>query len=120
MGRERFAGYLAEFLTGAGYAIERIDTNDPAESTVKAHLTRMNPAVPDGAKEIELRLYPNSGGAFARWVLPATIPEPERARLDRFVRELVQAVERAVATESHATAKVTRPPSAHLPWEAPA
>src|SRR5579864_6593356 len=90
MGRERFAGYLAEFLEGAGYTIERTDTNDPAESTVRARLSKMNPAVPDGAKEIELRLYPNSGGAYARWMLPATISDADRSRLDRFVRELVQ------------------------------
>jgi hypothetical protein len=119
MGRERFAGYLADFLTSAGYQIERTDTNEPPESTVRAHLTRMNPAVPDGAKEIELRLYPNSGGAYARWVLPSGVSDTDRSRLDRFVRELVTHVERAVATESHATAKVTRPPSAHLPWESP-
>jgi hypothetical protein len=118
MGRERFAGYLAEFLTEAGYSVERTDTNDPAESTVHARLTRMNPAVPDGAREIEFRLYPNSGGAYARWILPATVTDGDRGRLDRFVRELVTHVERAVATESHATAKVTKAPAAHLPWEA--
>lgn len=117
MGRERFAGYLAEFLQSAGYTVDRTDTNEPAESTVRARLGRMNPAVPDGAKEIEVRCYPNSGGAFARWVLPSAIADADRARLDRFVRELVQHVERAVATESHATAKVTRAPAAHLPWE---
>ncbi|MCI4317509.1 MAG: hypothetical protein L3J96_03135 [Thermoplasmata archaeon] len=117
MGRERFAGYLSEFLTGAGYTIERTDSTEPAESRVKATLGRMNPAVPDGAKELMFRFYPTSGGAACVWISPTSVPDAERERLSRLVREMISHVERAVSTESHATAKVTRPLTGRLPWE---
>ncbi|MGI0132342.1 MAG: hypothetical protein ACREDK_04535 [Thermoplasmata archaeon] len=118
MGRERFAGYIADFLTGAGFTVERSESADPAASRVKAKLARMNPAVPDGAKEIEIVLEPTSGGASCTWVQPVEVPGADRERLDRLIRELVAHVERAVLTESHATAKVTRSPGFHFPWTA--
>jgi hypothetical protein len=117
MGRERFAGYIADFLTAAGFSVERTESSEPAESRVRATLSKMNPAVPDGAKELEFRLFPTSGGAACIWVGPTSIPDPDRARLDRLVREMVSQLERSVSTESHATAKVTRAPAARLPWE---
>jgi hypothetical protein len=117
MGRERFAGYLSDFLTGAGYTIERTESTDPAESRVRATLGRMNPAVPEVAKELTFRFYPTSGGAACVWLSPTSVPDGERERLTRLVREMVSHVERAVSTESHATAKVTRPPAGPLPWE---
>ena len=117
MGRERFAGYLAEFLATAGFTVERTELADPPESRVGARLKRMNPAVPDSAAELAFRIYPTSGGAAVEWVRPAAVPDADRSRMDRFVREFALHVERAVLTESHATAKVSRAPNARLPWE---
>lgn len=116
MGRERFAGYIADFLSGIGFAVERSESTEPAQSRVRATLTRMNPAVPDGARELEFVLEPTSGGAACTWVQPISVPPPDRPRLDRLERELVAHVERAVLTESHATAKVTRAPGFESPW----
>jgi hypothetical protein len=118
IGRERFAGFLAEFLESAGFRVERADTTEPAESWVRGQLARMNPAVPDGGREVAVRVYPTSGGAAAAWTHPTTLAPGERARMDRFVREFVAHVERAVMTGTHATAKVSRPPGGRLPWEA--
>jgi hypothetical protein len=36
--------------------------------------------------------------------------------MDRLVREIMSHLERAIATESHATAKVLRPAEPRLPW----
>ncbi len=119
IGRERFAGYLAEFLTSAGYAVERSETTEPSESRVRARLVRMNPAVPPAAATVEFRLYPTSGGAAVVWEAPIAVPPAELPRLDRFVREMTSHLERAVATESHATAKVVRPSDSRVPWGAP-
>src|ERR1700720_1165197 len=88
MGRERFAGYLSDFLAGAGYTIERTESAEPAESRVKATLGRMNPAVPDGPKELTFRFYPTSGGAACVWTSPTSVPDVERERLTRLVREM--------------------------------
>lgn len=118
MGRERFAGYLGDFLASLGYRVDRTDSTEPSESRVHAELARMNPAVPDGARELSFRLYPTSGGAAVAWVGPTSVPTADRPRLDRLVREMVAHLERAVATETHATAKVTRAPDLRLPWEA--
>ncbi len=118
IGRERFAGYLADFLTSAGFSVDRTDSNEPAESRVTARLSRMNPAVPEGAREVAFRVFPTSGGAVAAWTAPTHLEAADRARMDRFVREFGSHVERAVLTESHATAKVTRVPDARLPWTA--
>jgi len=116
IGRERFGGYLADYLTSIGYAVERSDTTDPMESHVKGRLERMNPAVPPAAKELAFRFYPTSGGAALVWEAPTSIPAEELARMDRLVREMSAHLERAVATESHATAKVVRPSDPRLPW----
>jgi hypothetical protein len=116
IGRERFAGYLADYLTELGYSVERSESSEPSESRVRARLERMNPAVPPSAQDVAYRLYPTSGGAAVVWETPTAIPTEERGRMDRFVRELTAHLERAVATESHATAKVTRPTESHLPW----
>lgn len=118
IGRERFAGYLAEFLESSGFAVERTDSGEPAETAVVGRLARTNPAVPDGGREVAFRIYPTSGGAAAEWSRPTTLPGTERERMDRFAREFVAHVERAVMTGSHATAKVTRAPGAHYPWDA--
>ncbi len=118
MGRERFAGYLAEFLQSAGFTVDRKENGDPPTSIVTATLTKMNPAVPDGARVLEFRFYPTSGGASMAWIGPTEVPEADRPRLDRFVRELVAHLERVISTESHATAKVTKAPTATVPWQA--
>jgi hypothetical protein len=117
IGRERFAGNLAEALGAFGYAVERSESAEPPESWVVGRLARMNPAIPDSAKELRFRLTPTSGGAAVAWVGPTEVPQGDRSRLDRMVRELASALERAVLTESHATARVTRSPDVRLPWE---
>ena len=119
IGRERFAGYLADYLKSNGFDVERTDGGSTNESVVAAKLVRMNPAVPPAAKELRFRLYPTSGGAAVIWVFPETIPDAERNAMSRFTRELVAHLQRSVATESHATAKVSSPPNARLPWETP-
>jgi len=116
IGRERFAGNLADCLTEMGYAIERSESTEPPESRLTARLSRMNPAVPESARELRFSLTPTSGGAVIAWVAPTEVPASDRPRLDRMVREITAGLERAVLTESHATAKVTKPPQAHLPW----
>jgi hypothetical protein len=119
MGRERFAGYLADYLTALGYLVERTESTDPAESRVAAKLEKMNPAIPASASELRFRLTPTSGGAAVVWEAPVAVPESDRPRLDRMVREFVAHLERAVSTESHATAKVVPPPKPHVPWNSP-
>jgi hypothetical protein len=117
IGRERFVGYVADYLTSIGYDVEKRESTEPLESYLTAKLTKMNPAVPPAAYEMSYRFYPTSGGAALVWETPTTIPVDERARMDRLVREMTLHLERAIATESHATAKVTRPTDARLPWE---
>ncbi|HZY71396.1 MAG TPA: hypothetical protein VFF67_10530 [Thermoplasmata archaeon] len=117
IGRERFASHIAEYLTSAGFAVERTESTDPSESGVLARLNRMNPAVPDGGKEIAFHVYPTSGGSAATWDRPESITEPDRPRMIRFARELFAHVERSVLTETHGTSKVTRAPGSQLPWE---
>jgi hypothetical protein len=119
IGRERFAGYIAEYLTGIGYTVERDEVPEPPATRIVAQLSRMNPSVPAVAKRLEFRLVPTSGGSTAAWVAPTEIPPEERGRLDRMVRELVAALERSVLTESHATARVSKAPDVRLPWETP-
>ncbi|MGI0129318.1 MAG: hypothetical protein ACREDE_04755 [Thermoplasmata archaeon] len=116
IGRERFAGYLADYLGTIGYSIERIDSTEPSLSRVRGRLEKMNPAVPPVARELVFRLYPTSGGAALVWEAPTEIPADERARMDRLVAEISSHLVRAVATESHATAKVAAPADSHLPW----
>jgi hypothetical protein len=117
IGRERFAGYLADYLGGLGYTVERSESAEPSESRISAKLTKMNPAVPGAAQDVRFRFYPTSGGAALVFEAPTEVPEAERARMDRWVRELVLHLERAISTESHATAKVTKAPEARLPWD---
>ncbi|HEY6239162.1 MAG TPA: hypothetical protein VIZ68_08265 [Thermoplasmata archaeon] len=119
MGRERFAGYLADYLTALGYLVERTESTDPAESRVAAKLEKMNPAIPASASELRFRLTPTSGGAAVVWEAPVAVPASDRPRLDRMVREFVAHLERAVSTESHATAKVVPPPKPRVPWNSP-
>lgn len=119
MGRERFAGYLADYLVTLGYEVDRTDSTEPAETRISAKLKRMNPAVPESAKELKFRLNPTSGGAAVVWEHPATVADGDRGRLDRLVRELQAHLERAVLTESHATAKVVAAPIPRLPWAPP-
>jgi len=116
IGRERFAAYLADYLTSLGFTVERTDSNEPAESRVRGQLTRMNPAVPPAGAQLAFRLYPTSGGAALVWEAPTEVPAADKARMDRMVREMSSHLERAVATESHATAKVVIPTEARLPW----
>jgi hypothetical protein len=119
IGRERFAGYLADYLGSIGYRVERRDASDPMESYVKGELQKMSPAVPPAAHSLAFRLYPTSGGAAVVWQAPTEVPTDQKSRMDRLVREMESHLERAVHTESHATAKVVRPPSPHLPWTTP-
>ncbi len=116
IGRERFATYLAEYLGTIGYTVERTEGSEPTESRVKGRLDRMNPALPPAASALEFRLYPTSGGAALVWQVPTEVPADERQRMDRLVREISSHLERAIATESHATAKVVRPAESRLPW----
>ena len=116
IGRERFAGYLAEYLATLGYTVERAEGTDGPVSRVRGRLERMNPAVPSGAKEVGFRIYPTSGGAAIVWESPTALAAEETGRMDRLVREITSHLERAIATESHATAKVVRPPEPRLPW----
>ena len=117
IGRERFAGYVAEYLTTLGYSIDRSDLLEPALTRLKAHLGRMNPSVPRSAISLSFRLYPTSGGSALVWEEPSSVDPADQARMDRFVREISTHLERAIATESHATAKVLKPQTSHLPWE---
>ena len=119
IGRERFAGYLAEYLATLGYAVSRDDNADRNESRITGRLERPNPAVPAAAASIAFRFYPTSGGAAVVWEAPGELPAAERGRMDRLVREISSHLERAISTESHATAKVVRPATSRLPWEAP-
>jgi len=119
IGRERFAGYLAEYLGTLGYAVERSETSEPATSRIKGRLDRMNPALPAAANALEFRFYPTSGGAALVWELPTDVPSADRSRMDRLVREIQTHLERVVHSESHATAKVVRPVESRLPWAGP-
>ena len=119
IGRERFAAYLADYLGTLGFTVERSESTEPVESRVVGRLDRMNPAIPSAANEVRFRFYPTSGGAALVWVGPSEVPMAERSRMDRFVREMQTHLERVVHSESHATAKVVRPPEAHLPWTGP-
>jgi hypothetical protein len=116
IGRERFATYLADYLGTLGYTVERTDVTEPGESRIKGRLDRMNPAVPPAAAALEFRLYPTAGGAALVWEAPTEVPAEQRPRMDRLVREILSHLERAIATESHATAKVLRPAEPRLPW----
>jgi hypothetical protein len=116
IGRERFAGYLADYLATLGYSVDREESTTAPESRIRGRLGRPNPAVPDGASLLTFRFYPTSGGAALVWEGPTEIPSGELPRMDRLVRELSSHLERAIATESHATAKVVRPAEPHLPW----
>ncbi len=118
IGRERFAGYLADYLGTLGYSVERSESTEPVESRLKGRLGRMNPAVPPAASALEFRFYPTSGGAAVVWEEPTIVPNGERPRMDRLVREIQSHLERVVHSESHATAKVVRPAESHLPWSA--
>jgi hypothetical protein len=117
IGRERFAGYLADYLGSIGYTVERTDSTEPSLSRVRGRLERMNPAVPPVANELAFRFYPTSGGAALVWESPVEIPPEQKARMDRLVAEISSHLSRAVATESHATAKVLTPSDSRLPWQ---
>ncbi len=116
IGRERFAGYLADYLGSIGYTVERSESTEPLESRLVGRLERMNPAVPPSANALEFRLYPTSGGAALVWTAPTEVAGADRSRMDRLVREMQTHLERVVHSESHATAKVVRPTESHLPW----
>jgi hypothetical protein len=116
IGRERFVGYLAEYLTEIGFAVEKTEIVEPAGTRLDGTLTRMNPAVPDGLRSLRFRVAPTSGGAAIYWEAPASLASADYARADRFSRELETHMGRAVSTESHGTAKVVRSPVARLPW----
>jgi hypothetical protein len=118
IGRERFAGYLADYLGTIGYSVERSESSEPSLSRVRGRLERMNPAVPPVAHELAFRFYPTSGGAALVWETPVEIPADQKARMDRLVAEISSHLSRAVATESHATAKVLTPTDSRLPWQA--
>jgi len=119
IGRERFAAYLVDYLGTLGYTVEKTEVAESSESRVKGRLDRMNPAVPPAAAALEFRFYPTSGGAAVVWEAPVEVPSSERARMDRLVREISSHLERAIATESHATAKVVRPAEPRFPWVVP-
>ena len=118
IGRERFAGYLSDYLTTLGYAVRKDEFPEKNESRLTGQLGRPNPAVPGAAANLVFRFYPTSGGAAVVWEAPSEMPASESGRMDRLVRELASHLERAISTESHATAKVIRPGTPRLPWEA--
>ncbi len=118
LGRERFATYLGDYLATLGYVVDKPATDPGAtESRLSARLERANPAVPAGAALLSFRVYPTSGGAALVWESPTELREEDRSRMDRLVREIASHLERAISTESHATAKVIRPSTSRLPWE---
>lgn len=117
LGRERMASYLAEYLTGLGYAVERVDGTEPSASVVSGELKRRNPAVPPVMATVRVRFLPTSGGTAAHWESPREIPPGQRSAADRFLREMTLHLERTVQTESHGTAKVQAPLSGRLPWD---
>jgi hypothetical protein len=117
IGRERFAGYLSDYLGTLGYAVRREEMPERNESRLTGQLDRPNPAVPGAAASLAFRFYPTSGGAAVVWEAPSEMPAAELARMNRLVRELASHLERAISTESHATAKVIRPSASRLPWE---
>ncbi|HKS59597.1 MAG TPA: hypothetical protein VJS68_02330 [Thermoplasmata archaeon] len=117
IGRERFAGYVEQYLQSLGYEVTRTELTDPSATRLAGVLKRMNPAVPLSASELRFRIGPTSGGGTVFWEAPLNVPNEERSRMDRFVREFTQHVERTVLTESHGTAKVSRAPESPLPWE---
>ena len=117
IGRERFAGYVTDFLSSIGYRVERIEAGEPVATQILARLDRINPAVPESARELRLRIDPTSGGGALFWVSPREVPEADRGRLDRLARELALQVERTVLTGSHGTAKVIKAPESRLPWQ---
>jgi hypothetical protein len=119
LGRERLAAYLADYLTELGYTVEREEIAEPASSLVRAELKKMNPAVPGAMRTVRVRFTPTSGGTAARWESPTEVAAEERARVDRFLRELLLHLERTVRTESHGTAKLQSAPTPHLPWSPP-
>ena len=116
IGRERFAGYVSDYLAGIGFTVEKVETGEPVATQIMGSLARMNPAVPDGLRSVRFRVAPTSGGAAIYWEAPSSLPAAEVARADRFSRELETHLGRAVSTESHGTAKVVRSPVARLPW----
>lgn len=116
IGRERFAGYLADYLGTLGYGVKRDDSPERNESRLTGQLDRPNPAVPGSAAALAFRFYPTSGGAAVVWEAPTNVPAAELGRMDRLVREIASHLERAISTESHATAKVVRPSTSKLPW----
>jgi len=120
IGRERFAGYLTEYLGSIGYRVERSEVTEPMETRITGELEKMSPSVPPAAHTLAFRLYPTSGGAAVVWQAPTEVPPDQKPRMDRLVREMESHLERAVHTESHATAKVVRPSAPHLPWSTPA
>ena len=117
IGRERFAGYLADYLGTLGYAVRREELPEKNESRLFAQLDKPNPAVPEAAGSVAFRFYPTSGGAAVVWEAPSALPSGQAGRMDRLVREISSHLERAISTESHATAKVVRPSTPRLPWE---
>jgi len=116
IGRERFVGYLADYLSGIGFTVDKTEITEPPATQLEGSLARMNPAVPDGLRKLKFRVAPTSGGAAIYWEAPSTLPSAELARADRFSRELETHMGRAVSTESHGTAKVVRSPVARLLW----
>ncbi|MEM0128780.1 MAG: hypothetical protein QXG65_01250 [Thermoplasmata archaeon] len=117
IGRERFAGYLAEYLGTLGYEVVRTETGDPPRTLVAAHLARPNPAIPASAQDLRFSFYPTSGGSGVAWEAPTGLSEGDAGRMDRFVREISTHLERAVSTGSHAAARVVRSPVSSLPWQ---
>ncbi|MCI4353499.1 MAG: hypothetical protein L3K14_09010 [Thermoplasmata archaeon] len=116
IGRERFVGYIADYLSGLGFTVEKTEMAEPAATRIDGSLARMNPAVPDGLRKVRFRVAPTSGGAAIFWEAPSVLPTAEFGRADRFTRELETHLGRAVSTESHGTAKVVRSPVARFPW----
>ena len=117
IGRERFAGYLSDYLASLGYSVRKDELVERNESRLTGTLDRANPTLPGAAASLAFRFYPTSGGAAVVWEAPNAMPPPELSRMDRLVREIASHLERAISTESHATAKVIRPSGAGLPWE---
>ena len=116
LNRERLGGYLADYLTELGYAVERTEPPEGNATVISAELRRMNPAVPDALRTIRVRFTPTSGGAAGTWEAPATVEGSARSRVDRFLAELLLHLERTVRTESHGTAKLTPATGPTLPW----
>ena len=117
IGRERFAGNLADYLTGIGYTVERTRVDRTARrASLVAQLTRMNPAVPEERARAALPPLPDQRRRRGRLGGAAEVPGADRRRLDRMVREIYGRTSSARSSRRATRRRRSPPPQARLPW----